>query len=466
MSGKALLKSISDHKEKLSRPHFIFSAENPKYPKKNEVKLSHKEVLGHLQGAGYDAHEVDGHYGAPEKSIIVYGVNKEHQEKLHGLAAKLGQDSSIHSDGTNHEMRFHHGDDAGKKITGSGTQFHKEKPADFYTTLPGGVHHFTHNFDFDKSESLQKKEGDQHPEHIELTTYHGSDRDFDRFDTKHQRSGFYPGVYSTTNPDRAKEHGSVLHTAKISGKYKDLTHPDSHEKVSKELLGHVHQGSGHPLAQKLQEMGYSGIKRGNEYITFHHDDIKKINKNENLNKSAKDLAIATAVGVASLSGVPTKTIDYDSKPKISEQASEQTQYNRSKMLQAISDVESSGGKFIHHRQLGGIHQGESAYGKYGLTPNVIRETVKMHDELNSEHGKVVALKGQDLHNYMDENPDLEHKVAEKHVSRLEHHFGQSPSHIGYAWLNGITGTHKAKKQNKDIENHWHVQKIKEAYSKE
>lgn len=150
MAAKAMFKSIQEHKAKVAGPHFLMSAENPKFPEKNQLKLDHAATLKHLQGAGYDAHEVNGHYGAPEKSIIIYGVTPEHAEKLHGLAARLGQDSSIYSDGKNHTMQFHHGDMAGKKILGQGTQHHAQKPADFFTTLPGGAHHFTHNFDFDK----------------------------------------------------------------------------------------------------------------------------------------------------------------------------------------------------------------------------------------------------------------------------------------------------------------------------
>lgn len=150
MSAKALFKTIQEHKAKLAGPHFLMSAENPKFPEKNVLKLDHESVLSHLKGAGYDAHEVNGHYGAPERSIVIYGVTPEHAQKLHGLAANLGQDSSIYSTGQNHEMRFHHGEMAGKKILGSGTQHHQNKPADFFTTLPGGANHFTHQFDFDK----------------------------------------------------------------------------------------------------------------------------------------------------------------------------------------------------------------------------------------------------------------------------------------------------------------------------
>ena len=68
---------------------------------------------------------------------------------------KLGQDSSIYSNGGKHEMRYHHGEKAGKSHLGSGTEYHKEKPKDLYTTLPNGKH-FTHNFDFDKLHDSKK----------------------------------------------------------------------------------------------------------------------------------------------------------------------------------------------------------------------------------------------------------------------------------------------------------------------
>lgn len=154
---KHLKQAIEEHKKKISGPHFLFSAENPLHPHKNELNLTHEQVLHHLRGAGYDVHEVQGHYGAPEKSIAVYGVGPEHAEKLHNLAARLGQDSSIYSTGQKHEMRYHHGENAGMKIHGIGTQWHSQKPSDFYTALPGGVHHFTHNFDFDKPDHSGKK---------------------------------------------------------------------------------------------------------------------------------------------------------------------------------------------------------------------------------------------------------------------------------------------------------------------
>lgn len=144
---RGLLQAMKDHKSRVEGPHFLFSAENPRHPEKNEAKLTHKEVLEHLKGAGYDAHEVNKHYGHEEKGIVVYGTSPEHAEQLHSLAARLGQDCSIHSNGLRHEMHYHHGENAGKVVHGEGTKWHKTAPKENYTSTPGGQHHFSHNFD-------------------------------------------------------------------------------------------------------------------------------------------------------------------------------------------------------------------------------------------------------------------------------------------------------------------------------
>ena len=149
------LVSLNKSEEPKLGNHFLFSAENPMHPHKNEMKMDHKQTLAHLKSKGFNANEVKGHYGAPETSIMVHDVNPKQAEHLHGIASKLGQDSSIYSNGGKHEMRYHHGEKAGKSHLGSGTEYHKEKPKDFYTTLPNGKH-FTHNFDFDKLHDSKK----------------------------------------------------------------------------------------------------------------------------------------------------------------------------------------------------------------------------------------------------------------------------------------------------------------------
>jgi len=126
--------------------HIIFSAENSPYPDKVKSTATHAEVLSFLKAKGEDAHEVQGHYGAPEKSIVVHNPKKP--EHIKRLAHSLGQESVIDSDGKNHRLEYLHGVNVGKYAQGSGTVWHSQKPKDFYTSLPDG-RHFTHNLDFD-----------------------------------------------------------------------------------------------------------------------------------------------------------------------------------------------------------------------------------------------------------------------------------------------------------------------------
>lgn len=218
-------------------------------------------------------------------------------------------------------------------------------------------------------------------------------------------------------------------------------------------FGHAQLRQGHKIL--------TTYKHGHPVKTSSEDKLaaSEIMPGEQLSKGLKQ--IASAAAIASVIGLATPTPE--AVPAV--HLHQQSQYSRQKMLRTISSVESSGGKFANHRMLGGMHHGDTAFGKYGLTPIVIRETVRMNPELKHKYGKVQSLEGQDLKHFMQDNPGLEDKVADKHLARLEHHFGQDPAKIGYAWLEGITGTYKAGKENKDIQDHWHVKKIKAAYSK-
>lgn len=220
------------------------------------------------------------------------------------------------------------------------------------------------------------------------------------------------------------------------------------------------------------EFGPAELKQGhNTLATYHHgkptseetigtpsSSEKKPEKlaASELEKGVKDTLTALGVAGAMAIASPSETGGAASNKNPS------SDYSRPKMLQVISHVESTDGKFTNHKELGGIHDGEKAYGKYGLTPIIIRETINLHRDLKAKHKKALALQGQHLHNYMQDNPGLEDAIAERHLKRLEHHFGQDPAAIGHAWLQGIRGTYKAKQEN-SIHNHWHVAKIKHAY---
>jgi hypothetical protein len=139
---------------KKGKPHFILSAEKARHPRKNT--MNHDQAIKHLKSKGMKAETVYGHYGEPERSILVHEPKEHHVEHLKNLARDMGQESSLESDGTNHKLHFHHGEHAGKHVKGSGTDFSQKRPKDNYTTLRDGTH-FQHNLDFGKMHESKGK---------------------------------------------------------------------------------------------------------------------------------------------------------------------------------------------------------------------------------------------------------------------------------------------------------------------
>jgi 2'-5' RNA ligase len=183
---------------------------------------------------------------------------------------------------------------------------------------------------------------------------------------------------------------------------------------------------------------------------------------EDMQKGIKHVAAAIGVMGAMQSSPTIK----DASPPREPASIQQPSYSSNRMLNTIASVESQKGKMTDHKPAGGMHTGESAYGKYALMPATIRDTIHMNHDLKAKYAKGMALRGDDMRRYMQDNPGLEDTVAQKHLARLEHHFGQNPEKIGYSWLEGIRGGYKAQNNKQDISQHWHVKKIKDAYDKE
>jgi len=135
------------------------------------------------------------------------------------------------------------------------------------------------------------------------------------------------------------------------------------------------------------------------------------------------------------------------------------QYSRDKMLNAIKQVESSGGKNTQHKPT----SHGTAYGAWAVMPDTIHETIKMNPDLKRQYRKALQLQGDNLNRYMQDNPKLEQAIVNRHLDRLEHHLGRDPAKLGYAWNQGISGTNKALKAKHNIEKHPYVQKIRHAY---
>ena len=184
--------------------------------------------------------------------------------------------------------------------------------------------------------------------------------------------------------------------------------------------------------------------------------IKKSESFEPLEKSAMKRFGMAAAAIGALSGSPKMA----QAPQPSQQEMS-NQYSSKRMLNAMRTVESSGGQNINHAQ---ASNGQTAIGQYALMPDTIRDTVKMNPDLKRHHPRILALQNKDMAHYLQDNPELEQAVAERHLHRLEHHFGNDPSKIAFGWLNGITGTNKALKNHQDINNHWHVKKVNNAYN--
>lgn len=141
-------------KNLVTQPHAIFSVENSPYPDKVASSMNHEQAIAHLQSKGPGkVHSIAGHYGSPERSIFVSNPSPEQSQAVRHLALQTGQESHIESDGTNHKMLYNHGPKAGTMETGTGTDFHAQKPADFYSQMPDGTT-FTHRFG--KTEELNK----------------------------------------------------------------------------------------------------------------------------------------------------------------------------------------------------------------------------------------------------------------------------------------------------------------------
>lgn len=136
-------------------------------------------------------------------------------------------------------------------------------------------------------------------------------------------------------------------------------------------------------------------------------------------------------------------------------------YDHKKMLNAISQVESSGGKNTNHKP---TSQGQ-AYGRWALMPNTIHDTIKGHKDLKAKYGKALALSGPQLHRFMQDNKGLENIIADRHLAHIEHNFKDNPDQIGFAWNQGITGTKRARNNKMDIASHPYVKKLKDAYGK-
>src|SRR5581483_5536679 len=109
---------------------------------------AHKSLLRTLTNSGFkNIIPVDGHYGNPEKSVIVVHTGSAaNKKKLENIALNIfDQESIIHSDDLKNVLVYNDG----QKLSGAGIEI-DDTFSDFYTVLPNGIkfrlgiNHFSH----------------------------------------------------------------------------------------------------------------------------------------------------------------------------------------------------------------------------------------------------------------------------------------------------------------------------------
>jgi hypothetical protein len=133
-----------------SMPVGMISGENPRFP---SVPGGHEALKRDLDTMGVQHEETQGHYGAPERSFVIYGLPRAN---LVALGKKYGQEAVIHNEGGKREFIYTAGPNAGKMHPGLQSLEHwpegSEAPDDYYTHLPGNGYVRLH-FDFDHTDT-------------------------------------------------------------------------------------------------------------------------------------------------------------------------------------------------------------------------------------------------------------------------------------------------------------------------
>ena len=211
-----------------------------------------------------------------------------------------------------------------------------------------------------------------------------------------------------------------------------------------------------PTSKDKQDEGKAQFLR--HKLTTTGQDL--LDKSELQKGALKNAGIA--LGMAGALASPTHATNTASRAPASIEHSQKSPYDHKKMLNAISQVESSGGKNLQHKPMS---NGQHAFGRYALTPDTIRDTIKANPDLKAKHAQALALQGDTIHKYMQDHQGLEDTIADRHLAHLESHFKNNPDQISFGWLNGVRGTNRAKQNGIDFSKHWYTQKVKQAYGK-
>ncbi len=142
-------------------------------------------------------------------------------------------------------------------------------------------------------------------------------------------------------------------------------------------------------------------------------------------------------------------------------------FDRTALQQAMAQVESNNGKNTNHDLLEiGPDAGTHAKGHYGFTNSTIKDVIRNSPSFRNSHSHVLDFDDNQIHELIyNEEPALQHRLASEQINNITRELKTNkPEHVAYAWLHGITGAQKAISENKNINDHWHVKKVMQAYN--
>ncbi len=129
---------------------------------------------------------------------------------------------------------------------------------------------------------------------------------------------------------------------------------------------------------------------------------------------------------------------------------------RDNFLDAISQIESSGGQNLNHPVIqSGLQAGQQAIGSYGLLPNTVQELsnrARLQHQLTPEMAAASRNPAS-----IGSDPELEKQYANQLADRVLNRF-QDPNMAAYAWNNGHNLTPEQIK-DRDFMNDPYVQKF-------
>ena len=102
-------------------------------------------------------------------------------------------------------------------------------------------------------------------------------------------------------------------------------------------------------------------------------------------------------------------------------------------LQAIMQVESHGGVDLDHKLVKvGLNRGTVAYGRFGLMPLTIRDTIAKDSSLVI-YRNILMVDPHEIHIFMDKNRQLEILVAKSIYKKLWKRYRGDLGKIFYSW---------------------------------